>query len=74
MSITGKDLIEKVCQKLREENVLLYDSNIRQKIESLTSMQLNDLVNSVEQAHLKAESAMSNLHKIDIEVRELSKT
>lgn len=26
-----------------------------------------------ERAHLKAESAMSNLHKIDIEVRELNK-
>jgi len=45
MKMSGKELIEKICQKLREENILLYDSAIKQKIESLTANELSELVN-----------------------------
>ena len=34
---------------------------------------IKDVCHCVEQAHLKAEQAMSKLQKIDIEVRELNK-
>ena len=42
--MTGKELIEKVCERLRDEDIRLYDSNIKNKIESLTAMELNQLV------------------------------
>lgn len=45
MKMTGKNLIDKICQRLKEENILLYDSAIKQKIESLTATQLSELVN-----------------------------
>jgi len=37
MKTDGKKLIEKICDLLREENILLYDAHIRQKIESLSA-------------------------------------
>jgi len=46
MEIDGKKLIEKICNLLREEDVLLYDAHIRQKIESLSAQQLKDLIES----------------------------
>jgi len=44
MKTDGKKLIEKICDLLREENILLYDAHIRQKIESLSAQQLKDLL------------------------------
>ncbi len=44
MKIDGKKLIEKICDLLSEENILLYDAHIRQKIESLSAQQLKDLL------------------------------
>jgi hypothetical protein len=46
METDGKKLIEKICDLLREEDILLYDAHIRQKIESLSARQLEDLINS----------------------------
>jgi hypothetical protein len=43
--MNGKEFIEKICNKLREENVLLYDAHIRNKIESLTEVELRELIN-----------------------------
>ena len=44
METDGKKLIEKICDLLREENILLYDAHIRQKIESLSAQQLKELI------------------------------
>jgi hypothetical protein len=44
MKMTGKEFIEKVCERLRDEDVRLYDSNIKNKIESLTANELSELV------------------------------
>ena len=46
METNGRELIEKICDLLREEGILLYDAHIRQKIESLSAQQLKDLINS----------------------------
>jgi len=46
MKTDGKKLIEKICNLLRDEGVLLYDAHIRQKIESLSAQQLKDLIES----------------------------
>ena len=40
----GEGFIEVICQRLREENILLYDSNIMQKIRTLTNGELNQIV------------------------------
>lgn len=44
MNITGNDLIQCVAQKLKEENVLCYDTAIVHKIRTLTKGQLNQIV------------------------------
>jgi hypothetical protein len=46
MKTDGKKLIEKICDLLREDDILLYDAHIRQKIESLSAQQLKDLIES----------------------------
>ena len=40
----GEGFIEVICQRLREENILLYDSHIVQKIRTLTNGELNQIV------------------------------
>ncbi len=42
--MTGKEFIEKICNRLRDKDVRLYDSNIRNEIESMTANELNELV------------------------------
>lgn len=44
MKMTGKEFIEKICNRLRDKDVRLYDSNIRNEIESMTANELNELV------------------------------
>lgn len=43
--MNGKELIKKICELLQEEDILLYDSHIVQKIESLSTQELTDIIN-----------------------------
>lgn len=44
MKITGDDFVQAICNRLRKKNVLLYDSNIRNEIESLTWVEMNRII------------------------------
>ena len=40
MEIDGRKLVDIICKQLEREGILLYDSNIKRKLEELTSAQL----------------------------------
>lgn len=44
--MTGEEFIHKICEKLEEEEILLYDSNIVRKLASLTGTELSELINT----------------------------
>ena len=43
MKVTGKDIIDRIAQRLRYEDVLCYDSAIVNKLRSLTSKEVAQL-------------------------------
>lgn len=43
--MNGEQLIDKICQKLREKDIRTYDSNIVNELRNLTQNQLSQLVN-----------------------------
>ena len=45
-TIDGKELIALICGKLKQEDVMLYDSNIVREIKSLTCFELMTLIKS----------------------------
>ena len=44
LSKDGKGFIEVICQRLRDQDILLYDHNIRKLIETLNNGELNQIV------------------------------
>jgi hypothetical protein len=42
--MTGKEFIEKICERLRDKDIRLYDSHIRQEIEEMRADDLKELI------------------------------
>ena len=44
MNVSGKDIIASICNRLEAEKILTHDGNIIQKLRSLSSYELHQLI------------------------------